>query len=127
MEQTSLALKVLLKQHQEDEQNLGQKVPLNFKAQETPFIEKLKWSPLRNRDRAIVETYAKHLKNIASPLPHLFSLVKDGCTAKKIPDIVFTSESTVHFHRINLPRLLGIKNSTVNLRSYLTSISWQVI
>ncbi len=138
LEEANIALKVLLRQRDEDKQEMEQKVLTNIKDLVFPYIEKLKRAPLRPKDHTNVEIIETHLNEVISPLLQQLShlsilltpqemqiaaLVKDGKTSKEIADVLHVSETTVHFHRKNLRNKLGLKNKATNLRSYLLSLS----
>lgn len=138
LEESNIALKVLLRQRDRDKQDMEQKVLGNIKELVFPYIEKLKRAPLRAKDRATVEIIESHLKQVISPLMQQLSnlnilltpqelqvaaLVKDGKSSKEIAHILTVSETTVHFHRKNLRNKFGLKDRSVNLRSYLMSLS----
>lgn len=138
LEEANIALKVLLRQRDEDKLELENKVLTNIKELVFPYMDKLKKAPLRSRDMTVVDIIEKHLQDIISPLlqrlsnlnilltpqeMQVASLVKDGKVSKEIADILNVSETTVHFHRKNLRNKLGLKQKSTNLRSYLMSIS----
>jgi DNA-binding CsgD family transcriptional regulator len=138
LEETNIAMKVLLKQREEDKAELEKKVLNNVKDLVLPYVEKLKNSRLKAKDRTLVEIVDTHLQDIISPLLQRFanakilltpqemqvaSLVKDGKTSKEIADVLNVSETTVNFHRKNLRVKFGLTNQRTNLRSYLLSIS----
>ncbi len=138
LEETNIAMKVLLKQREEDKLELEKKVLSNVKDLVLPYVEKLKNSRLKAKDRTLVEIIDTHLQDIISPLLQRFananilltpqemqvaSLVKDGKTSKEIADVLNISETTVNFHRKNLRVKFGLRNKRTNLRSYLLSIS----
>ena len=138
LEEANIALKVLLKQREDDRLELEKKVLSNVKELVLPYVEKLKNSRLKPKDKTLAEIIDTHLKDIISPLLQRFSnarilltpqemqvasLVKDGRTSKEIADILNVSEATVNFHRKNLRDKFGIKGKQTNLRSYLLSIS----
>ena len=138
LEEANIALKVLLKQREEDKLELEKKVLTNVKDLVLPYVEKLKNSRLRPKDKTLVEIIDTHLNDVISPLLQRFanakilltpqemqvaSLVKDGKTSKEIADILNVSETTVNFHRKNLRVKFGLTNQKANLRSYLLSIS----
>ncbi len=137
LEEANIALKVLLKQRENDRAELEQKVLSNIKNLVLPYVDKLKRAPLRPKDKTAVEIIDAHLNDIISPLMQrltninilltpqelqVATLVKDGRSSKEIAEILSVSETTVHFHRKNLRHKFGIKNSSTNLRSYLMSI-----
>jgi len=138
LEEANIALKVLLKQREDDRLELENKVLSNVKELVLPYVEKLKNSRLRPKDRTLAEIIETHLNDIISPLLQKFThakilltpqemqvaaLVKDGKTSKEIADILNISEATVNFHRKNLRDKFGLKGKQANLRSYLLSIS----
>jgi DNA-binding CsgD family transcriptional regulator len=138
LEEANIALKVLLKQREDDKLELEKKVLSNVKELVLPYVEKLKNSRLRPKDKTLAEIIETHLNDIISPLLQKFShakilltpqemqvasLVKDGRTSKEIAGILNVSEATVNFHRKNLRNKFGIKGKQANLRSYLMSIS----
>ena len=138
LEEANIALKVLLKQREDDKSELEQKVITNVKDMVMPYVEKLKRVNLKSKDKTVVEIIESHLQDIISPMMQklsnasiiltpqeiqVASLVKDGKASKEIAEILNVSETTVHFHRKNLRKKFGLSNSQTNLRSYLLSIS----
>jgi DNA-binding CsgD family transcriptional regulator len=138
LEEANIALKVLLRQREEDKLELEQKVLSNIKDLVFPYIEKLKRAPLRAKDKTNVQIIEDHLNEVVSPLlqrltnlnilltpqeMQVAALVKDGKPSKEIADILHVTEATVHFHRKNLRSKFGIKNKSTNLRSFLMSLS----
>ena len=138
LEEANIAMKVLLKQREEDKRDLEKKVLNNVKDLVLPYVEKLKNPRLKARDRTLVDIIDTHLQDIISPLLQRFTnakilltpqemqvaaLVKDGKTSKEIADILNVSETTINFHRKNLRVKFGLTNQRTNLRSYLISIS----
>ena len=137
LEEANIAMKVLLKQREEDKLELEKKVLTNVKDLVLPYVDKLKNTRLKASDRTLVEIIDTHLHDIISPLLQRFSnakilltpqemqvaaLVKDGKTSKEIADVLNVSETTVNFHRKNLRTKFGLTNKRTNLRSYLMSI-----
>jgi DNA-binding CsgD family transcriptional regulator len=138
LEEANIAMKVLLKQREEDKLELEKKVLNNVKNLVLPYVEKLKNPRLKAKDRTLVDIIDTHLKDIISPLLQRFanakilltpqemqvaSLVRDGKTSKEIADVLNVSETTVNFHRKNLRVKFGLRNKRTNLRSYLLTIS----
>lgn len=138
LEEANIALKVLLKQREDDKTEIEQKVIANVKEMVLPYVEKLKRVSLKPKDKRVVEIIDSHLQDIISPMIQkltnaniiltpqeiqVASLVKDGKASKEIADILNVAETTVHFHRKNLRKKFGLSNSQTNLRSYLISIS----
>ncbi len=138
LEEANIALKVLIKQRENDRLALEKNVLTNVKELILPYVEKLKQAPLKPRIKTLVEIIENHLHDIISPLLQKFSnaqiiltpqeinvvaLIKDGKGSKEIAEILSISETTVNFHRKNLRKKFGLKNRRTNLRSYLISLS----
>lgn len=137
LEEANVALKVLLKQRENDKFELEKKVLKNVKELVMPYLSKLKGtSALRPKEKTLVEILDTHLQDIISPFLQRFTnanilltpqeiqvatLVKDGKTSKEIAEILIVSEATVNFHRKNLRTKFGLKNKQTNLRTYLLS------
>ncbi|MFO8084095.1 MAG: LuxR C-terminal-related transcriptional regulator [Desulfobacterales bacterium] len=138
LEESNIALKVILKQRELDRVDLEQRVLENIKELVFPYLEKLKNSNLGKSQKAIVDIIEVHLKDIISPfLKRLTSLskiltpqelqvatmIKDGKSTKEIADMLNVSISTINFHRKNLRVKFGLNNKKANLRSYLLSLT----
>ena len=138
LEESNIALKVLLNQRDLDRQALERKVLSNVKGLVLPYVEKLKGARLKPRERTLVEIVDAHLQDIISPLlqnianadiiltpqeMHIAALIKDGQSSKEIAEVLHITEATVNFHRKNLRIKFGLHNRRVNLRSYLLSMS----
>jgi len=138
LEESNITLKVLLKQREADKLELEQNVIRNLKERVLPYVERLNHLKLKPKFKTTVGIIESHLLDIISPMMQnitnasiiltpqeiqVASMVKDGKTSKEIADILNVSETTIHFHRKNLRKKFGLKNSPTNLRSYLISIS----
>ncbi|MGD9329720.1 MAG: LuxR C-terminal-related transcriptional regulator [Desulfobacterales bacterium] len=138
LEESNIALKVLLEQRDRDRQALERKVLSNVKGLVLPYLEKLKQARLRPRDQTLVQIVDTHLQDIISPLlqnianadiiltpqeMQIATLIKDGQSSKEIAQVLNISEATVNFHRKNLRVKFGLQNRRVNLRSYLLTMS----
>jgi len=137
LEEANIALKVLIKQRENDKLELEKNVLTNVKVLVLPYVERLKEVPLKPRNKMLVEIIENHLKDIISPLLQKFSnaqiiltpqeikavaLIEEGKSSKEIAVILNISETTVNFHRKNLRKKFGLKNRQMNLRSYLMSM-----
>ncbi len=138
LEEANIALKVLLKQREQDKSELERKVLANVKGLVFPYLEKLHTARLKPRERTLVEIVETHLKDIISPFlqqmanadlvltpqeMQVAALIRDGKSSKEIASILIVSEATVNFHRKNLREKFGLKNKRVNLRAYLISMT----
>lgn len=137
LEETNIALKVLLKQREDDKAELERKVLANIKDLVFPYVEKLKAAPLRQREKTMVEIIDTHLRDVISPFLQQMAnagllltpqellvaqLVKDGKTSKEVASLLNVTEATVNFHRKNLRTKFGLKGRRANLRSHLMSL-----
>jgi PAS domain S-box-containing protein len=138
LEETNIALKVLLEQREKDKNELEEKVLANVRGLLLPCLERLKGCHLNDRQRVYTDILETNLQTIISPFLHSISsrslnftpaeiqvagLVKDGKTSKEIASLMNVSERGVEFHRNNIRRKLGLTNANKNLRSYLLSLS----
>ena len=134
LEDTNIALKVLLKQNERDKRELEEMVLINIKRQILPSIEKLKKMGPNSRQRTYLEILESNVNDIASPLLRQLSskyinltpqeiqvatFVKDGKTTKEIAEIMNISPHSVHFHRKRIRKKLGLHEKKANLRSHL--------
>jgi len=137
LEEVHSALRVLIKQREEDKIELEEKVMLNFKELIVPYVEKLKRNRLDDRARAYLGILESNLHDIISPFAHKLSsqyssltpteiqtahLVKDGRSTKEIAELLHSSGRTIESHRLSIRAKMGIKNKKTNLRTYLLSI-----
>ena len=135
--ETNVALKVLLKQMDKEQQKIGEIVLTNIKELILPDISKLQSARLAAREQFLVENIDKNLRDIVSPflkqlsLVHKFltpqeyrvaSLVREGQTSKEIADFLGISENAVNFHRKKIRKKLGLTDTGSNLRSHLLSL-----
>jgi PAS domain S-box-containing protein len=134
--EVNTALKVLLKQREEDKQELEENVLNNVKDLVLPYLQRLNKARLNADQLALVNILESNLSNIVSPFISRLSspyyrltpmeirvanLVKNGKTNKEIAETLFLSKNTVLFHRYNIRTKLGIKNKKINLTSHLLS------
>jgi len=135
--ETNTALRVLLRQRDEDRDRMEETVYTNVDRLVLPYMEKLMQGRLSEKQKALVEIADNNLRDIVSPFLRTLSglgllltpqetevahLVRDGRTSKEIAEIMALSVSGVDFHRKRLRRKLGLANSQKNLRSFLLSL-----
>jgi len=134
LEDLNAALRVLLKQREEDKNELEQKVLSNVKLLILPYIEKLK-SRIDLKGSSYVNVLESNLKEIISPFAQKLSvkylnltnrevqianLIKEGQTTKEIAALLNVSESAVNVYRYHIRRKLSLTKKH-NLRSYLST------
>ncbi len=138
LEEMNTALKVLLDQRDKDKQALQERVVSNVARLVLPYVQELEAEAQSTRQRRLLEIVGANLNEIVSPLTHqlslkyqqlttkevrVASLIKDGRTNKEIAELMNVSTKTVEYYRDNIRSKLGLKNRSVNLRTFLNSIS----
>ena len=134
--EVNTALKILLKQREDDKKELGENVLSNVKELISPYVERLNKSRLNTHQKTLVNIMESNLENIISPFISKLSskffnftpmeikvanLVKEGKTNKEIAELLCLSKNTILFHRHNIRSKLGLKNKKINLCSHLLS------
>lgn len=137
LEETNAALRVLLKQREEDKTDLEEKVLHNIKELVLPYIDKLR-AGQQNRDTVIIDIVESNLNEILSPFIksmaskyanftpkeiQIADLMKKGKSTKEISTILNLSPRTIDIHRYNIRRKLNINKKKVNLQSYLLTLT----
>jgi PAS domain S-box-containing protein len=133
------ALKVLLKQREQDKEDVAKDVFSNIEKNILPYLKKLQSSStINHRDKEYIEVIALEINNLVSPflrnLSNQYSkftpteikvsnLIKDGKATKEISELLNISPLSVEFHRKHIREKLDIVNKKVNLRSYLISLT----
>jgi len=138
LEEVNAALRVLLKHRDEDKKDLEEKVVANVKKLVFPYVEKLNNSRLNHRQMVYLNIIKSNLEDIITPFLHQLSskysdltpneiqvagFVKDGKTTKEIAELLNSSTGTIDFHRNNLRKKLGLRNTKTNLRSFLLALT----
>ncbi len=137
LEEVNTALRVLLKQREEDKTELGEVVLQNVQELVSPYLQRIINGRLNTQQRTLVGILETNLNNIISPFIdkltsgwakltpveiRVASLVKEGRTNKEIAEILLVSKNTILFHRHNIRGKLDIKNKKINLRSHLLAM-----
>ncbi len=137
LEEVNIALRVLIKQREEDKKELAGIVLRNVQELVSPYLQQIIGGRLTNQQRTLAGILETNLQNIVSPfidkltsdLAHLTpteikvaSLVKEGKTNKEIAEVLIVSKNTILFHRHQIRTKLGLKNKKINLRSHLLTL-----
>jgi DNA-binding CsgD family transcriptional regulator len=138
LQEMNTALKVLLRQREEDRQEIERKVLANVHKLVLPYVEKLSRTLMNPVQAGYLEVIDANLKNVISPFLRTLmavqmdftpreievaNLVKDGKTAKEIAGLLNLSIRSVEFHKDNIRRKLGLNNKKVNLRIHLMALA----
>jgi PAS domain S-box-containing protein len=137
IEEVNVALRVLLRQREEDRNEVKEKVFCNVKNLVLPYVDALKRRRLPEEERIYVEILETNLKNVISPfvqkMLRVFSdftpteilvanFIKEGKTIKEVAAILRVSEDAVNRHRQHIRNKLGLNKKKVNLKIYLMSL-----
>jgi DNA-binding CsgD family transcriptional regulator len=137
LEEVNTALKVLLEKREKDKIELEEKVLLNVKELIEPYLGKLMESGLNKNQETYASIMRSNLNDIISPFLYRASskylkltpteiqvanLIKQGRRTKEIAELFNLSVRTIKFHRENIRKKIGIKNSKNNLRTHLISL-----
>jgi DNA-binding CsgD family transcriptional regulator len=102
-----------------------------------PYLEELKKIPLNVTQKSYLDMLEKSLDQIIEPFLRSVSaqyltltptevtvtnLIKQGKTTKEIAAMLNMSIRTVETHRYNIRTKLGLKNSSINLSTYISSL-----
>ncbi len=139
LRELNIAMGVLLQRAEKDKETLCKNVVSNVEELILPYVDKLQSCYLSEKCKAYIDTLKTNLSEICSPFlknlsvqyAHISSmevqvanLIKCGKRNKEIASILGVSSNTVMTHRYRLRSKLGLKQSKVNLRSYLNSIEF---
>lgn len=134
LEETNVALKVLLDHRDEEKMRIQENVMYSASKLITPFINKLKGTQLTERQKLLLDTIEANLDEIVAPFAgnlsyriasltatemEVAALVKEGKRIKEIAGMMCISEDAVCFHRKNIRSKLGLKHKKINLHSFL--------
>jgi PAS domain S-box-containing protein len=138
LQQLNAALKVLLKQREDDRRDLEEKVLSNVKHLINPTLTTLKKRKLDPDSKTYLDILEQNLKNIISPFSHTLSskyqnltpaeikvanMIRNEKTTKEMAEFMGVSESAINHHRYHIRSKLGILTQKINLRSHLLSLS----
>jgi len=137
LEETNIALRVLLRQRDEDKKRIEETIYVNVDRLVLPYVEQLFQGRLSEKQRTLMEVIDTNLRDIVSPFLRslatvntiltpqeieVANMVRSGRSSKEIAEVLGISVSGVDFHRKKLRQKLGLTNSSKNLRSYLLSL-----
>jgi PAS domain S-box-containing protein len=138
LEELNAALRILLKQRDQDKNEMEDKITSNVKRLVVPYIDRLKAMRLDHEQKTYLDILETNLNNILSPfvqkMVYVYSqftpteimvanLMRDGRTVKEIAGIAGVSENAINHHRQSIRDKLGLNKQKINLKSYLMSLS----
>jgi DNA-binding NarL/FixJ family response regulator len=138
LEETNIALNVLLKKNEQNKREIEEQVIGNVRELIEPVLNKLKKSGIDDHQRMYADILTANLNKIISPFLanvtaktlkftpmeiQVASLIRLGRTSKEISMFLSISPATVDVHRKNIRKKVGITNQKVNLRTVLANVS----
>ncbi len=137
LEEMNAALKVLLKQRDEDKAGMQQNIISNLELNAMPYLDRMESTHLTDLQKAYLAKIKASLSDITSPFTRkisneylnltpseiqVASLIKEGKSSKEIASLMNLSHNTIQTHRYNIRSKLGLQNSKESLRSHLISL-----
>lgn len=138
LQEINMALKIVIQGVEEAKQEVEERVVWNINEQIIPYVDKLKRRTVGEKSRSYLALLETNLKGITAGFPNRLSstfssltpteievakLIMQGRTTKEIANLMSIATSTIDFHRNNIRKKVGISCSSVNLRTYLSSLS----
>jgi PAS domain S-box-containing protein len=137
LEESNIALRVLLKQRSEDRGTIEKNIVSNINTSVCLHIDKLKTTGLSDDQMRCISEIELHLKKIGSSFIRdlsskylglspteikVASLIKEGKSSKEIANLLNVSLNAVLFHRNNIRSKIGLKNNKINLMAHLQTM-----
>ncbi|MDR3554004.1 MAG: LuxR C-terminal-related transcriptional regulator [Syntrophobacteraceae bacterium] len=131
------AMNVIMQRVGRDAFEIEERIQLNLERLIFPYIEQLKSTRLQSGQKWRIDllesnirrVFSPFLKNLTAKSPRLSyaetrvaDLIREGKSSKEIANMLGVSEKTVLTHRFHIRTKLGIRNTEVSLKTYLTSL-----
>ena len=135
LSESNVALTVLLKKREEDQEILAEQVLSNTAKLVEPFLDRLGESGLNEQQQVLVDILRSNINELTSPFATTFSsklvrltpaelqvanLVKLGKRSKEIAAIMHLSPGTISIHRKNIRKKLALTHTKINLQTTLS-------
>ncbi len=136
LEEKNIAMREVLARFEEEKQTTREQIRVNVEEALTPLLAKLR-EQSEGSQRGLIDLLEQHLRDITSPfldiLKTSFSrltpreqeiclMIKAGRRSKEIAAMLNISLLTIHKHREQIRRKLGLNHTNVNLNSFLRTL-----
>ncbi len=136
LEETNIALKVLLKKREQDKSTLEQQIVTNITNLIEPYLLKMAESRLNNQQQVLLDILKSNLRELTSQFTNNLSsrlirltpaeiqvanLVRQGKRTKEIAEVMNLSPGTISIHRKNIRKKLDLTHKKANLQSILST------
>ena len=137
LEESNIALKVLLEHRQHDRVQLEENMLANVRTLILPYVQELMEARLGKRERTMVEIVEERLNELTSPFLNrlaglnsiltpqeikVATMVREGRSSAEIAEVLQVTVAAIDFHRKQIRRKLGLTGAATNLRSYLLGL-----
>lgn len=138
LSQAKAAMKALLNRRQQDREDVEERLSENVIKLIEPLVKRLQRTRLDDDQTQLLKEIEDNLRDITSsfvtrltsefigltPMEiQVATYVKQGKATKEIADILCLAPDTVNVHRKKVRKKLGLSNKSVNLRTFLASLS----
>ncbi len=136
LEEVNTALKVLLKQREDDRRELEEKISSNVKELVLRYVRMLRETKLDPNQHLLIEIIERNLDDFLSPFckkittfdftpkeMEVILLTREGKTAKQMARLLNITSDAINHHRYHIRKKLGLNKNRCNLRSHLLSLS----
>ncbi len=136
VEEANTALRVLLKQREEDKKDLEEKISSNVKELLLRYIRMLRETKLNENQTLLVNIVENNLEDLLSSFPRKLAsfdftpremevilLIREGRTTKEIAGFLKVCTDAISRHRYHIRKKLGINRKGGTLRSHLRSFN----
>ena len=138
LEQVNAALNIVLKQREQDKEALETRMSENVLQLVEPLIKRLQRTSLDDEQFHLINEIEDRLHEITSsfitrltdqaagltPMEiQVAAHVKQGKATKEIAEILCLAPDTINVHRKKIRKKLGLSNKSINLQTFLTSLS----
>ena len=137
LQEMKLALKVLLKQREEDKADMKRNILANIRKLVISHLERFNQTRSGEDQARCLQGILTHIEDMVSPLQktvaghyayltpreiEIVNLMKDHHRTKEIACLLGLSSKAVEFHKANIRRKMGLTNSKISLRTHLASL-----
>jgi len=134
LEDMNEAMRILLKKNEADKKEMKNRLRTDYDSLILPLLHNLKSSPAGFGQQNIAETLEQELEALIAPFTpewsdptdnltpkeiQVASMIRQGFSNKEIADALNNSVRTITNHRERIRAKLNLKNSRINLRSFL--------
>ncbi|MBN2107070.1 MAG: PAS domain S-box protein [Deltaproteobacteria bacterium] len=136
LEESNIALKVLLEARSDDRSEMGGRLLSHINNLVVPYLEKIRSAGLAEPQRTYLEIAETNLREITAPFTEqagvqmkmltpaeiqVANLIQQGKTTKEIAALLHLAAQTIDTHRKHIRRKLDLSHKKKNLRTFLSN------